>query len=83
MSGARRKTWSSQQVRDLGVSTDVKTAASVLGVSNYQAYELIRRGEFPVPVLRLGRRKIVIPVAGLLEALGIEAADAPTASTAA
>ena len=75
--------WTAQEVCDLGVSTDVRTAASVLGVSDYQAYELIRRGEFPVPVLRLGRRKIVIPVAGLLSILGIDAAPAPNAPSAA
>jgi excisionase family DNA binding protein len=31
-------------------------AAAALGISQWLAYELVKRGEFPVPVLKLGRR---------------------------
>lgn len=62
--------WSAEDVRALGVRTDVPTAASVLGIGTNAAYELARRNEFPVPVLKLGR-KYVVPVAGLLTVLGI------------
>jgi excisionase family DNA binding protein len=31
-------------------------AASVLGIHRSTAWDLYRRGEFPVPVLKLGRR---------------------------
>lgn len=64
------KQWTPDQVRSLGVTTDVPTAGSVLGMSRHTSYELARRGAFPVPVLRLGR-KIVVPVAGLVTALGL------------
>ncbi len=33
----------------------VPEAADELGISSWQAYELIKRDEFPVPVLKLGR----------------------------
>lgn len=62
--------WSAEDVRALGVRTDVPTAASVLGMGTTAAYDLVRRNEFPIPVLKLGR-KYVVPVAGLLTVLGI------------
>lgn len=31
-------------------------AAAVLGIHRSTAWELYRRGEFPIPVLKLGRR---------------------------
>ena len=69
-----RGRWTRAQVEELGVTTDVATAASVLGIGRSTAYELIRRGEFPVRVLRIGTR-MQVPVATLLEALGHTAAD--------
>jgi predicted site-specific integrase-resolvase len=51
----------------------VAVAAEWVGCSTSAAYEAIRSGDFPVPVLRVGR-KIVVPTRPLLEALGIEAA---------
>ena len=48
--------WTRDQVEALGLITDVPTAASVLGVGRSTAYDLIRRGDFPVPVVRLGTR---------------------------
>ena len=62
--------WTPQRVLALGVRTDLETANSVLGISRPNGYELARRGDYPVKVLRVGRRYIV-PVAGLLAALDI------------
>ncbi|WP_267625923.1 DNA-binding protein [Gordonia sputi] len=64
------KHWSPDEVRALGVRTDLVTAGSVLGIGRWQSYELHRRGEFPVKVLKIGARYHV-PVADLLEVLGI------------
>ncbi|GAB3259706.1 hypothetical protein [Kineosporia babensis] len=71
-SGSR--VWTVESVRALGVTTDLATAASVLGFGRTLAFDLLRKSEFPVPVLRAGR-KIRVPVQGLLACLG---ADVPT-----
>lgn len=65
------KQWTAQEVMDLGVRTNLETAASVLGMSRPTAYELIRQNTFPAPVFRVGK-KYVVPVAGLLNTLGID-----------
>jgi predicted DNA-binding transcriptional regulator AlpA len=57
------------QTRSKAKTVDVPTAADMLGISSRQAYALIRRDEFPVPTLRLGRR-VVVPTRPLLDALG-------------
>ena len=49
---------------------DVPTAAKVLSVGRTAAYELIRTGEWPTPVFRLGKL-IRIPTAPLLELIGV------------
>jgi excisionase family DNA binding protein len=69
-----------QQLTALPAVLDVPTAAKALGLSRTAAYELIRTGEWPTPVFRLGRL-IRIPTAPLLDLLGIgpEAAAGPTA----
>ncbi len=64
------RTWTAEEVRALGVRTDLVTAGSVLGIGRTSAHELARRGVFPVKVLRLGTR-YVVPVAPLLELLGL------------
>jgi Helix-turn-helix domain len=64
------KVWTSDEVRALGVRTDVETAGSILGLSRTQAYEAIKRGD--IPHFKVGRR-IVVPVAPLLHKLGIDA----------
>lgn len=48
---------------------DVATAARVLGIGRTMAYELVRTGRWPSPVLRVGRL-IKIPTASLLALLG-------------
>jgi predicted DNA-binding transcriptional regulator AlpA len=52
----------------LGTVTDVSTTAAIFGLSRSVAYDLIRTGAFPVPVLRFGSR-YRIPVAAILTAL--------------
>lgn len=37
----------------------IAEAAALLGIGRQTAYDLIRRGEFPLPVLQLGRRKVI------------------------
>lgn len=70
-------TWSPERIRALGVTTDLTTAGSILGIGRTNAYRLAQDDGFPVPVLRIGSRYIV-PVAHLLNALGIEE-SAPSA----
>jgi predicted DNA-binding transcriptional regulator AlpA len=48
----------------------VETAARALGCGRTLAYDLLRRGEFPCRVLRLGSRWVV-PTADLLRAIGV------------
>ena len=55
-------------LRQLPVVVDLVTAASVLGIGRTTAYELVRTGRWPTPVLRLGHR-IRVPTAALRELL--------------
>jgi excisionase family DNA binding protein len=57
-------------VSDLPPVLDLPTAAHLLGVGRSCAYELVRRGEWPTPVLRLGKL-IRVPKAPLLALIGI------------
>lgn len=73
-----RRTWTRAEVEALGVTTDVPTAGSVLGLSRGTAYELARREELPVRVLRLGSR-LRVPVRDLLVLLdGVGSPGNPT-----
>ncbi|MGH8935556.1 MAG: helix-turn-helix domain-containing protein [Acidimicrobiia bacterium] len=68
---------------DQAATLSVESAARLLGVSRNAAYESISRGEFPVPILRCGRR-ILVPKLPLFEALGLNSepngqADEPPA----
>ena len=47
------------------------TACSVLDISTSGGYSLLARNQFPVRTVRVGSR-IIVPVAGLLELLGID-----------
>jgi len=51
--------WTVDRVRRLGLTTDVETAGAVLGIGRSKAYELAKAGQFPVKVLRIGRRYLV------------------------
>jgi excisionase family DNA binding protein len=61
------------QLRNGPPSVDLLTAAAVLGLGRTKAYEMARRGEFPVRVLRIGG-SYRVPTAALLELLGISEA---------
>jgi hypothetical protein len=53
------------------MTVDVPFAAAVLHISPWCAYELIKKDEFPAPVVRCGR-KIRIPSQGLRVLLGVD-----------
>lgn len=65
-----RRTWTPEDVRRLGMTTDLETAAEIIGIGRTLAYELVKTEAFPIRILRLGRR-VVIPVPDLLRYLGI------------
>lgn len=60
--------WTAERIRALGTVTDVPTAAAIFGLSRSVAYDLVKTGAFPMPVLRFGTR-YRIPVAAILTAL--------------
>jgi hypothetical protein len=49
---------------------DVSTADDVFGVGRSAAYEIIRSGQWPTPIIRIGRH-IRIPTLPLLELVGL------------
>ncbi|WP_433082389.1 helix-turn-helix transcriptional regulator [Dactylosporangium sp. CA-052675] len=56
MSATKPRIWTVDDIRALGAVTDLPTAAAVLGIGRSTAYALATSGDFPVPVLRVGRR---------------------------
>ncbi len=62
--------WTVEDVRALGLTTDIETAGLILGIGRSRAYTLAKSGEFPVPLIRVGRSYIV-PVPAILHLLGI------------
>jgi excisionase family DNA binding protein len=58
----------SDQLADLPPVIDLIEAAALLGIGRTTAYKLVRRGEWPTPVLRIGRL-IKVPTAPLRELL--------------
>ncbi len=63
-------TLTATEVRALPAVVDVVTAAQALGIGRTVAYELVRTGHFPTPVLRVGRQ-IKIPTSYLVDLLGL------------
>ncbi|MDT5027425.1 MAG: hypothetical protein QOE61_3851 [Micromonosporaceae bacterium] len=61
-------TWTAEAVRRLGMTTDVETAGAILGIGRTKAYKLAKDGEFPVKLLRIGRRDVV-PIPALMTLL--------------
>jgi predicted DNA-binding transcriptional regulator AlpA len=59
---------------ELPPALDVPTVAALFGMSRTAVYELIRTGQWPTPVFRLGKL-IRIPTAPLLELLGVASAE--------
>jgi hypothetical protein len=71
MSGRPRITWTPEAVLALGVRTTVPIAGEIIaGWHRDDSYDAVKRGEFPVPVMQVGRR-MVVPVAPILELLRI------------
>ncbi len=68
-SSKRKRVWTIEAIRALGATTDVETAGAILGVGRTKAYEMPREANFPVPVLRIGRR-IIVPTPTILALLG-------------
>jgi len=65
----RRRAWTPDEVRALGMTTSLETAAEIIGIGRTLAYELVKNQAFPVRLLRLGRR-VVVPIPDLLRYLG-------------
>ncbi len=74
---AKGRRWTPETVRALGVTTDLATAASVLGIGRSKAYELVHNDQFPVPLIKTGTR-YVVPTAPLLAILGADESPDPT-----
>ena len=63
--------WTADQVAALPAVIPLwPTAGEILGIGRSLAYDLARRGEFPVPVLRVGTQ-FRVPTAALRELLGV------------
>lgn len=63
--------WTEDAIRALGMTTDVEVAGAILGIGRTKAYELAKNGEFPVKIVRVGRRyKVSVPA--LLKLLDAE-----------
>lgn len=69
-----------QEILALPVAVDIVTAGRAFGISKSHAYELAQRNEFPVPVIRAGKR-LIVSRGALLGALNI--ADVDDVATAA
>ncbi len=67
-----RLRWTAEQVAASPVVVDVVTAGQALGMGRAATYEAVRRGTFPVPVLRVGHRYRVV-TAHLRQLLGVQA----------
>ena len=65
------RVWTIEAVRQLGLTTNVQAAAAIIGIGRTLAYELVRKDQFPVRLIRLGRR-VVVPVPDLLKFLGAD-----------
>ncbi len=64
------RVWTEEAVRQLGMTTDVETAAAIIGIGRTLAYDLVKAGQFPIRLHRLGRR-VLVPVPELLRWLGV------------
>jgi excisionase family DNA binding protein len=62
------------------IAVDLLTAARMLGIGRTMAYRLVREGEWPTPLLRIGKL-IRVPMDPLRELLR-QGSEAPSASVA-
>jgi hypothetical protein len=67
----QRYEWTPKRIRKLGPTVTVEQAGLILGIGRTKAYQLVQDEEFPVEVLRVGRR-ILVPTARLLGLLGYD-----------
>lgn len=65
---AVKAAWTPDRVRSLGMTTDVATAAEIMGIGRTLAFDLLKRDEFPVRTIRVSRR-VLVPVGDLLKML--------------
>jgi predicted DNA-binding transcriptional regulator AlpA len=65
-----QKTGNALDLPMLAPVVDLAAAAQILGIGRSASYRLVREGQFPVPVLRVGRL-IRVPTAPLIELLGM------------
>lgn len=70
-------TWTRQRILALGATTDLATAAAILGISRSAAYKLAARDAFPVPLFRAGAYYRV-PTAPILRKLHLESPPVST-----
>ncbi|MEV6527206.1 DNA-binding protein [Longispora sp. NPDC051575] len=61
------RTWTVEAIEALGAFTSLLIAAEIFALSENHAYELANAGNFPVPVIRVGRQWRV-PTAPILAA---------------
>ncbi len=69
------RVWTPDAVKALGVRTTVPIDGEIIaGLCRDESYRMVARGEFPVPVIKVGRR-FVVPTAPILRLLNIGPQD--------
>ncbi|MFI7168171.1 helix-turn-helix transcriptional regulator [Rhodococcoides fascians] len=68
-----------EEVLALGASTDIPVACKAMGISPSSGYALVKKGQFPIRVIKVGSR-YVVPTVGLLDLLGIQRDAGSTAA---
>ena len=72
----RQRVWTPDAIKALGVRTTVPIAGEIIaGLCKDESYRMVARGEFPVPVIKVGKNKLVVPVAPILRLLDIGSQD--------
>ena len=72
----RQRVWTPDAIKALGVRTTVPIAGEIIaGLCKDESYRMVARGEFPVPVIKVGKNKLVVPVAPILRLLDIGPQD--------
>jgi hypothetical protein len=80
---AVQRVWTAEDVMALGVRTTVPVAGEIIaGLCKDESYRMVARGEFPVPVIKVGKNRLVVPTAPILRLLDIGPQDANMAGPA-
>jgi hypothetical protein len=66
------RNWTRAELEAEGLVTSVEVAGEAMRMRRGAAYDAVRRGTFPVPVIKLSQRRWVVPVAALLRVLEVE-----------